>query len=69
MKAWTYKGITAATEKQIIDYMGKAASRSDGVADMYREWAYGAFNLWAEITKGEWREEDFEHLRKLACPD
>lgn len=71
MKVWTYKGITAATERQIRNCMDAAIknANSDAVAEMYREWAYGAFNLWAEITRGERLDEDYDRLRKIANPD
>ncbi|WP_156803275.1 MULTISPECIES: hypothetical protein [Brenneria] len=49
--------------------MSNQRADSAGIAEMYKEWAYGAFNLWAEITSGERQDADFERLRKLANPD
>ncbi|MFP9227571.1 hypothetical protein A0E43_00250 [Pectobacterium cacticida] len=70
MKCWTYKGVTSAAEKNIRECMDKARrAGSESMSEMYRNWAYGAYSLWADITADEQDFNDWERLRRLAGID
>jgi hypothetical protein len=65
MNTFGYDHITKQAEKTISECMEKA---QEGVATgdhlQYIDWAYGAFRLWADITKthGDQQPRDFERL-------
>lgn len=64
---YSYEKITAEAEKQIRVYN---ALRSDHEADDAKTYywftAQGVFILWAKLTAGSQKKEDYERLEKLS---
>lgn len=66
-RLWTYEEITAHTEKAIKEYMKHARrnKRRHYMADMYREWAYGIYINWHDLTCDCRQDADDERLYAL----
>lgn len=66
-RLWTYEEITAHTEKAIKEQM-ECVQRNKHryhVADMYREWAYGIYISWRDLTYGCSQDADNARLKAL----
>lgn len=64
--SWTYQQITEKAEKQIKLLMARADSAADyDEKKLYRQWAYGVFLGWSDLTSGWMREGDLERLESL----
>lgn len=69
MRTWSYRKITATAETCIKIYTRKAEQAGDDkfIKQVHLDWAYGAFALWDEITRGgTQKDEDKVRLRALA---
>jgi hypothetical protein len=68
MRTWSYSKITRTAEACIKTYTKKAAQETDSqlVRRVHLDWAYGAFALWDEVTRGSQKEEDKIRLRTMA---
>lgn len=51
---WTYEHITDKAVEQINRLMAGAEEREGEEARLFRQWAYGAYLLWDNLTIG-WR--------------
>ncbi|WP_224962576.1 hypothetical protein [Geomonas subterranea] len=66
MKSWTYAELTKKAEKQILRLMKTAAEAKDSDEEkLYREWAYGVFLGWSDLTFGWIQDGDLERLENL----
>jgi hypothetical protein len=64
-KNWSYAQVTSEAEKQIRDLMKKAEGMPEGDVFMVRQWAFGVFVFWDNLTMG-WREPgDGDRMRRL----
>lgn len=64
-KNWSYAQVTAEAEKQITTLMKRAEGMPEAEAYMVRQWAFGVFVLWDNLTMG-WRESgDGDRMRSL----
>ncbi|WP_429927052.1 hypothetical protein [Achromobacter xylosoxidans] len=74
-KAWSYKQLTEATEARIrshADFLKEllALNPDDRLnhisVSQVSSWAYGAFNLWRDLTQGWHTPADEMRIRALA---
>jgi len=66
MKTWSYKSITTKAEADIKTMMAKGAYAADDFhRRMYRDWAYGVFLGWKNLTMGWMTDGDCERLEDL----
>ena len=65
--ARSYKQITQVAERRIKIFMRTAQGLPDGSREqqLYRDWAYGVYILWADLTQGWQKDGDDERLEAL----
>ena len=65
-KKWTYAEITAHTEKSIKGFMETSLRKDDDFERrQYRNWAWGAYFSWYQLTSGWQNIGDKERLEDL----
>lgn len=66
MKTWSYKEITERTENEIQQLMEQSRTAKDKFEErLFRDWAYGVFIGWRNLTSGWMNDGDFERLESL----
>jgi len=68
-KPWSYREATDAPERRIKQLMNPARPQEPDDARIYRQWAYGVFLGWQELTMGWQDDGDSERLEALTRAD
>jgi hypothetical protein len=67
MESWTYDSITATAEAQIKRLMECKETMPAATVRFRRDWAYGVYILWYELTCGWQADGDDRRLRELTA--
>jgi hypothetical protein len=65
VKTWSYAAITAAAEARIRSLTDNSQASDPHAMRLRREWAYGVYLGWNELTLGWQNDGDDERLRTL----
>jgi hypothetical protein len=66
-KKWSYADVTACAEREIERLMSAARVLPADEARTYRQWAYGVYVGWRQLTGGDQDEHDASRLEQMTA--